>query len=87
MTTETTTRDMTLVNVTTDIFGNASDGPVYMWQLEELLAEWNAEGIAYGELDESDLPHLHISGDEVRYYKSDNPGDYEIVGTIIEEQL
>lgn len=70
------------INVTDGTFGQT--GPTDLSSLEEVVATWNAEGVAYGDLDPDDLPHIVVVGDEVRYYRSDTPGDYTVVATVID---
>jgi hypothetical protein len=81
---------MTLINLTNSanvILGEP--GPTYLTNLEQFVTEGNAEADAYYEMEhgeprpDDEKPYIAVVGDEVRYYLTDTPGDYEVVGAVI----
>lgn len=79
----------TTVNLTNSANVNIGEpGPTDLDSIRDIVAGWNAETLAYAEtegreIDPDDLPRIEVIGDEVRYYNSDTPGDYEVIGTVI----
>jgi len=61
-------------DITSDTFGDSTE-PATRRELEEIVTMWEQD------TDEEFTGFLLETGGELRYYRSDTPGDYEIVGT------